>query len=310
MAKKFRKGLLLAKIQPTAGTGASPAAGTDAILMRNVTVTPLVVEYAERDLIRPYLGNPGQIPVSKHQQIEFEVELAGAGTAGDAPAWGVLMRGCAFAETITAGTDVVYNPITDSHEMVTLHYFMDGILHKMIDARGTVNFDVTSKGIPFMRYRFIGTMEPITDAAMPSGVDYDKFIKVIGVNKSNTPTWSIGAYTGCLQSLTVDMANQLVWRTLIGCEGAVISDRSPTGNMVIELPTIAQLNWPTLVSNATDQAIVLTHGQTAGNIIEISIAAAQITNPTYSEQDGIAMLNLGLNLQPKDGNDEIEITVK
>ncbi len=310
MAKKFRNGLLLAKVQATAGTDAEPAAATDAILMRNITVTPLVVEYAERNLIQPYLGNSGQIPVAHHQQLEFEVELAGSGEAGTAPAWGGLLRGCGFAETVTVDTDVVYNPISSDHEMLTLHYNLDGVFHKMIDARGTVSFDITSKGIPFMRYRYIGKYEPITDSALPTDTDYSMFTRPVGVNKASTPSWSLGAYSGCLQSLGIDIANQLVWRELVGCNGAEITNRNPTGSLVLELPSISGLDWPSLILSASGQELSLAQGVTAGNIVEFAIPAAQLTNPTYSDQDGVAMLNLNANLKPDEGNDELEITVK
>lgn len=310
MAKKVRNGLLLAKVQVSAGVDAAPAAATNAILMRNITATPLVMEYTDRQLVRPFMGNSGQVPVAEHQQLEFEVELAGSGTAGTAPAWGPLLRGCGFAETLSAGVSAAYNPISTGFEMLTLHYNLDGVLHKMIDARGTVSFDVTAKGIPFMRFRFIGKYESITDAAMPSGVDFSAFKKPLGVNSANTPSWTLGVYTGCLQSLTIDIANQLEWRTLVGCQGAEINDRQPTGNLLIELPSIANLSWPNMVRTAANQAIALTHGSTAGNIVEFAIPTAQLTNPSYSDQNGTAMLGFTLNLQPDTGNDEVVITVK
>jgi len=310
MAKSIKKTLLLAKIQAAAGTDASPTVAANAILLRNVTATPLSSEYVERALLRPYMGNAGRIPTTQYAQIEGEVELAGAGTAGDAPAWGPLLRGCGFAETITAGTDVRYTPVSDDFEMLTLHYYLDGLFHKILDARGTVSFDISAKGIPFMRYRFMGAYSPITDQANPTGADYSAFLTPLGVNKANTPNWELGSYTGCLQSLTFDVANQLEWRSLISCEGAEISDRQPTGKVVLQLPAISQLDWPTMVLNASESALSITHGKTAGNIVTVNLPKAQLANPTYSDDNNTAMLNLDLNVNPDQGNDEIEIIVK
>lgn len=310
MAKSMRKTLLLAKLQTQLGQDALPTASANAILLRNVTATPISLEMAERALLRPYLGNSGQIPTAYYAQIEGEVELAGSGVAGTPPAWGALLQACGFAETIEDGVSVTYTPISDDVKALTLHYYLDGLFHKIMDARGTVSFDITAKGIPFMRYRFMGAYSPITDGANPSNVDYAAFMKPLGVNKANTPTWALGTYTGCLQQLTFDVANQLVWRSLVSCEGAEITERQPTGNILLELPRIAQLNWPQMVLDAQEQAVSITHGKVAGNIIDVRLPKAQLTNPAYSDQDGTAMLGLNLNVNPDQGNDEIEIVVR
>lgn len=311
MAKFIRKSVVLAKLQATSGTAAQPAASTDAMLVRNLSATPVNAEFVDRDLYRPYMGNSGQVATTQYSQVEFEVEIAGSGTAGVEPGWGCLLRASGFSETITEDADVIYTPISDAFEQITLHYYLDGLLHKLTDARGTVSFDLTAKSIPVMKFSFMGVYVPITDATLPADIDFSAFTLPLAVNKQNTPQWSLGAYSGCLQSLTFDMANELVWRSLVNCEGAEITDRKPTGKLVLELPRIAQLNWPQMVLSGAGSPLSITHGTQAGRIVQINTPLAQLTNPTYSEQDKIAMLNLDMSLKPTDvGNDEIEIVVK
>ena len=310
MAKSMRKTLILAKIQPIAGTDAVPTAVLNAILCRSTTITPVSATFADRNLIRPYFGNGGSVAVTKYSQIELEVELAGAGEAGTAPAFGPLLRACGLAETVTVGTGAQYQPVTDGLELMTLYAYLDGVLHKMVDCRASVSLDVTSGAIPFLKFTVMGSYSPITDAANPTGVDYSMFTRPLGVNKTNSPAWSLHGYTGCLQSFTMDLANQLAWRSLIGCEGADISDRTPTGNAVLELPTIAALDWPALVINGSLAAFSITHGTAAGNIVKIDMPKVQLTDPSYSDQNGIAMLNLSLGIQPDVGNDELILTFK
>ena len=79
MAKSAKKTLLMAKLQTAAGTEAVPTGATDSILLRNLTATPLSTETVERALLRPYMGNAGQIVTTVYTQIEGEVELAGSG---------------------------------------------------------------------------------------------------------------------------------------------------------------------------------------------------------------------------------------
>ncbi len=47
---------LLAKIESSYGSDPS-AAGTDAVLVRNMEITPLQADAVERELIRGYMGN-------------------------------------------------------------------------------------------------------------------------------------------------------------------------------------------------------------------------------------------------------------
>jgi hypothetical protein len=311
MAKSTRKTLLLAKIQTAPGADPIPTGAADAMLVRNLTPTPLSAEFVDRDLLRPYMGNAGQIATTQYSQLEFEVELAGAGEAGKSPAWGACLRACGFSETVAEGIDVRYAPVSQNFEQIGLHYYLDGLFHKILDARGTVSVDMTAKGIPVLKFRFIGAYQPIKDSAMPVDVNFDAFMIPKAVNKQNVPSWSLGEYTGCLQTLSIDMANELVWRALINCEGAEITNRKPTGKISLELPPIAQLNWPAMVLSGQGAPLTITHGAEAGNVVQLNVKDAQLTNPAYSDLDGVAMLDLDMNVNPgQTGNDELEIVVR
>ena len=108
-----RKRLILAKIEATYGTDPTPT-GAEAILVRNLEITPLEAETVSRELIRPYLGASDQLLAQTRVGINFEVELAGSGTAGTAPAYSALMKSCGLSETVVATTSVTYAPISAS----------------------------------------------------------------------------------------------------------------------------------------------------------------------------------------------------
>ena len=96
-----RKSLLLAKSESTYGTDISPA-GTDAVLVRSLEVTPIEADTVSRELIRPYLGGSEQLLANAHVSVTFAVELVGSGTAATAPRFSSLLKACGMAETITA----------------------------------------------------------------------------------------------------------------------------------------------------------------------------------------------------------------
>lgn len=311
MPKYMRNVVLFAKIETTYGTDPIPAAGANAILCRAVTPTPIAPEMVSRDLIRPYFGNPGQLTAAVHSEAEFEVELAGAGTAGTAPKYGPLLRACAMGETITAATNVKYAPITNGQESVTLYYHLDGILHKMTGCRGTVSFALNAKGIPVMRFRFVGLYNPASDVTMPTGVDYSGFKDPVVVNKDNTPTFTIHGVTAKSNAFSFDLANEVVYRNLVNFEGVSVIGRSPTGSATIEVESIATKDWGAAIKANTKAAIAIQHGTTAGNIIELGFPKAMISSVgAPQEVEGVAMQTIGFNLEPNAGNDELVITVK
>jgi hypothetical protein len=102
MALLQRRRIVLAKIETTYGVDAAPTGGANAILVRNLDVTPLDADLVNRDVVRPFLGSQGQLIAGQKVTVSMEVELAGSGTAGSAPAYGPLLRACGLAEVLTA----------------------------------------------------------------------------------------------------------------------------------------------------------------------------------------------------------------
>lgn len=310
MAKMMRNALLLFKLEAVYGTDPVPTAGANAILCRGMTPQPLVGEFAERSLMRPYFGNAGQINVANHSEIEFEVEMASAGAAGTAPKWGALLRACAFAETISAGVSVTYAPVTTAQESATLYYYLDGLLHKITGARGTVSLGLSAKGIPVMKFKFVGKYTSPTDTAVPAGADFSGFKTPVAINKTNVTTCSLHGVAMVMQSLDLDIANEVIFRALVNDESVYIVDRKPAGSVSFEAGTIAQKNWFASVIAADALPLVMTFGAGAGNIIEINGPKAQIANPQYQESESVVMINASLNFLPNVGNDELTIVAK
>lgn len=310
MAKKMRNVLLTAKLEVTAGTDPVPAAATNSMLARAITPQPVVADFAERTNIHPYFGTSGQVAVAQHSECELEVELASSGAAGTAPAYGPLLQACGFSETVTAATDVVYAPITNAIKTVTLYYYLDGVLHKMSYCRGNVTFELNARSIPVMKFKFTGLYTAATDTALPTDADYSAFIAPFAVNKVNTPSMTLHGISAAMQSLSIDMGNQIVYRNLIGSETVEMTDRKATGQTSIEMVPVATYAWHEAVRLGTLLPFSVVHGVGAGKIVQIDAPKVQLLTPQYADSDGIAMINLGLDLQPDAGNDEVIITIK
>jgi hypothetical protein len=309
MSLLTRKRTILAKIEGTYGTDPTPSGSANAILVRNLNITPLNAENVSRDLVRPYLGASEQLIASSHVMVDFEVEMAGSGTAGTAPAYGPLLRACGFTETDGA-SDVVYTPKSASFESVTIYYNVDGVLHKITGARGNVEMSITARQIPVFKFTFTGLYNAPTDTAAPA-VTYTAFQTPLAANNDNTTGFSLFSYSAALESLNLNLNNQVFYRSLIGSESVLITDRGVNGSVVFEAPTITAKDFFSLALGNTLGDLDITHGTAAGNIVQIESSRVDVSNPTYQDNNGIQMLSVPITLVPStSGNDEITITVK
>jgi hypothetical protein len=303
-----RKRLILAKIESSYGTDPTPTGSANAILVRNLEITPLQAETVTRDLIRPYLGNSDQLLAQTRVEVTFEVELAGSGTAGTAPAYGPVLQACGLSQTIVATTSVTYAPVSSSFSSVTLYFHNDGIRHKVTGCRGTFSLNAEVGQIPVIAFTMTGIYNAPTDETLPTPTYANQEAPLIFKN-GNTSSFSIFSYSGCLQSLSFDIANEVVYRELVGCTKEVlITNRGPNGTAVIEAPLIATKDFFTIANGSSTGSITFLHGTTAGNRVTFTAPQSDIGSPTYSDQDGIQMLNLPyLAIPSSSGNDELSL---
>lgn len=309
MPKLMHKRTILAKIESSYGTDPTPTGGSNAILVRNLEVTPIVANLVGRELIRAYLGDSEQKLADKHVEVNFEVEIAGSGTAGTAPAYGPLLRACGMAETLNSGVSAVYAPVSTSFESVTIYHNVDGVLHKITGARGTLQIDITARQIPVYKFKFIGIYNAPTDASLPS-CTYSAFQNPLVANSTNTTDVSIFSVTSLvLQSFMLDVNNVVDFRALIGSEYAHISDRRSNAEVNFEAVALSTFNpFSTAVASATG-ALSITHGTASGNKVKIDAPAADVLNPNYFDDGGVVMVKCPFALTPSSGNDEFTITV-
>ena len=310
MSLLTRKRTILAKIETTYGTDPTPTGAANAILVRNLNITPLNAELLNRDLVRPYLGASEQLLASAYVGIDFEVEMAGAGAAGTAPAYGSLLKACGMTETLVALATATYTPVSSSFSSVTIYYNVDGVLHKLTGCRGNVEIDIKARQIPVFKFTFTGLYNAPSDTVLPT-VSYTAFQTPLAANSDNSSGFSLFSYSGALESLTMNFNNGLQYRSLIGAEDVLMTDRQLSGQVVFEAPTIAAKDFFSLALGTTLGALDITHGTTAGNKVQISSSRVNVTNPTYQDQNGIQMLQVPMRLIPSTaGNDEISIVVK
>jgi hypothetical protein len=307
MALLSRKRLILVKTEATYGTDSSPA-GTDALLVRNLDITPLSGDVVSRDLIRPYLGNYDQLIGLTSVGITFEVELAGSGTAGTAPKFDAILKACGLAATIVSSTSVTYAPVSASFSSATIYFNVDGVLHKLTGCRGSMTMSCAVGAIPTLAFNLTGVYNAPTDTAQPA-VTYSAQATPLIFREGNTSSFSFFSYSGVLQSVDFNLANDLVYRELVGgTKETLITDRKPAGTVMIEAPTIATKDFFTTALGSSTGNLTFLHGTTAGNRVTFTASQVDVLNPTYQDQDSIMMLSVPYVALPTTaGNNEFSL---
>ncbi|MCY3689257.1 MAG: phage tail tube protein [Gammaproteobacteria bacterium] len=308
MTLHYREQLILAKTEATAGTAVTLAAA-DAILCGGVELTPLAGERRERENIQPFLGARKQLWARRHARLRFDVELAGSGAAGTAPAWGMLLEACFMKETIQANTSAAYAPDTpDAPKSLTISCNVAGVRQTLSGCRGTWSLNVQSGEAPMLRFDFVGAYADPVDAAFTSSPDYTDFKEPLPAGTVNTPTASIYGANVTLHGIEIDYGANVSWTDLIGASaGPRLGDRVMTGRLTIDAPKVAAL---ALVKKAADSeagALSLIHGTAEGGIVAVAAPKLRLDEPSYGESDGVWTVQSGFSLLPTSGNDEITI---
>jgi hypothetical protein len=309
MALLLRKRLILIETESSYGTDPTPT-GADAVLVRDLNITPQQSDVVNRDVVRPYLGASEQLLANTRVECSFSVELAGSGAAGTAPQYGKALQACGLSETIVADTSVTYAPVSSSFSSVTIYYNIDGLRHKVTGCRGTFSINCTVGEIPSIDFTFTGVYVAPDDSALPSATYANQASPLIFKN-GNTSSFQLLSFAGALQAFSFDLGNNLVYRELVGgTKEVLLTDRAGTGSTTIEAVSVASKDY--FAAALTDTSLGnldFTHGSTAGNIVDFASTRVDIGDVSYSDQDGIAMFNIPYTCVPStSGNDEFSLS--
>lgn len=282
---------------------------TDAVLVRDLNITPQQSDVVSRDLIRPYLGASEQLLANTRVECTFSVELAGSGAAGTAPRYGKALKACGLSETVVSSTSVTYAPVSSSFDSVTIHYNIDGVRHKVTGARGTFTLNASVSEIPTIDFTFTGIYNAPDDSVLPS-ITYGDQANPLIFKNGNSTSFQLLSYAGALSSVSVDMGNEIIYRELIGgTKESLLTNRSVNGSVTLEAVLMATKDYfaAALVDTSLGN-LQFTHGTAAGNIVQFTSTRVDIGDVSYEDQDGIAMLAIPYTCVPStSGNDEMSL---
>ena len=306
-----RKKFLLAKIESTEGTDPSPVGGSNAIQVSSLELTPMESDNVQAAAFQGFIGNStrGTLVANKRVAVTFDVELAGSGAAGTAPAFGPLLKSCGLSETIVASTSVTYAGVSSSFDSATIYCFYDGTRHKITGARGSVTFNFTAGSFPTASFTMVGIYNAPDDTALSGTFTVANQAAALEVNDTNVTTATFHGVTDVrLESLDLGLNNNVVYKETASSQEVLIVDRAPGGTAVIEAPAVGTTDYfakATAVATGNSSFVV---GASAGNIMTLTMAQTDITGVSYGDTNGVVSLSMPyLALPTTAGNNELSL---
>ena len=319
MARLIRNTAVLAKIETTPGTDSVPTGSANAILVSNLSITPLNAQNVDRALIRPFLGASEMLIGSSYVECSFDVEFVGSGTVATAPAWAPLARACGLAETLTATIRADYTPISSAMETVTIYWYDDGVLHKLLAAVGNVMPKLMMGEIPKLSFKFMGLEGGNTAVSNPS-LTLTAFKQPQIVRDAVTADLTFGAthsatlapaFTGGTvypsTGVELDFGNETPFNPFLGGERIDIVNRTVTGKVELVLTAAEEVAMIASAKAGTLVSVGLLHGSVANNKVGIFMPSVQLLNPGKGDRNGLRTVTFDLRALPVSGNDEVRL---
>lgn len=314
--RKIRNTVILALVASIFGADAAPTAA-NAVLVAEMSITPLEAQNIERKVMRGSYGGNAELVGTANVKCSITVELAGSGAAGTAPAWGQLMQGCAMAEGILATpARVEYTPVSTGLKDLTIYYYDDGVLHKLINAMGTVTLTAKVGERPMLKFDFTGVDGTVSAVSNPVA-DYTAWKIPVAMTKANVVDVTLGATyaAGALavgtiypsNGLEINWGNQVEFLANLSTEKVDITDRNVAGSVEYELTAAQEVSFMADVKNNTLRTLGFTIGLTTGNKIIVHAPAVQHKNYKLVDVKGTRYVGYDLSFLPINGNDEIRL---
>lgn len=210
------------------------------------------------------------------------------------------------------GGNVSFKPISIvdgvADTSCTIVYNVDGVQHVLLGCRGTASLSMTLGEIPSLSFTMTGIYSTPTDTAQSTyTLAYANQATPVVFKSDVVSGFSFFGVSTCLQSVSLDVGNEVVYRELIGCGKRVdIIDGQTSGTVMMEATTMATWNpFEASLSDTSTGVLSLVQGGTAGNRVGLVVPRVDLGQPTYSRDQGTEMINVPITAIPSAaGNDD------
>lgn len=298
---------------------ARPASGTAYLLDRPARASELFraggfsheisVERLERAVKDASLSPLPALPGRRSARLSFSTELRGSGAAGVAPDYGLLFRGCAMAETISAGVSVAYAPSSDraNYARLCLTAYVDGLRVMYLGCMGTFSVNCPLDGVPTIDWEFEAADFEVSDAPLLSGDSYDAQLPAPALMSG----FSLGGFHFDAANVRFEMNNSVALRQSANASGghvaALVTGRAPSGSFDPEAVLRAAEDVFGDWERGERLPLSVRVGRSAGNVCSITAPKCQYADLGFGERDGVLTFDAPFRLTRDAGDDELKI---
>lgn len=209
---------------------------------------------------------------------------------------------------LVAPAGTVAMPISDDMESITLHYYQDGLLHKITDAQGTFSLNAEAGKFASMEFTFTGKFHKPTDTPLPD-VDTVKYEQTIPpkVEFANLTYQSNSDLI--VNDFTFEIANSVSPRPSVnhedGFHSSRVTERKPVGGFTPEAELEGTVAFWADMADSKRRTFYAKIGNKPGNTVAIFAPSVQTNRLGYGDREGILTYDVGLAFSGNKGDDEV-----
>lgn len=217
--------------------------------------------------------------------------------------------------TYSIPANVLYTPISEISSVAdtssTIYYYIDKVLHKMVGARGSMVLNAPLNQIPKLVFNMTSLYTTPLDQDTPAPIYGNQSLPQIFRN-GNAGAFQFLGVKSCLESVSLDLGNDVQYRALVGCaKEVIIVDRATSGTVVIEAPTMAEKNYFTAALDDNLEGsgpMSFLHGTAAGQRVALVAPSCDMGQPSYQDSQNIHHLSIPFTAVPiAPGNNELRL---
>ena len=285
------------------------ATATNAMMASNIGHKPLEGSRISRDVIKGFLGATGELQISSYVELSFDVELSGSGDKVLPPAYSSLYHLCGVSEKLTALTSVDYALVDSGYKDGTIYYYVDGVLHKMLGARGFFSFTLGTGGIPKLSFTFMGLyVEPSAVGALPVA-DFSAFKMPKPATSSTLSVFNFFGQPLLMSELSVTPGMSVSHLDVANQEEIEFSGtRAGSISLKFRAPAFGTINFFALKQSGAKGALNYQLGTDVdddGFIFDLNIPVLDVKNVTRSFSEGKSWLQVESDITPTAANNDL-----
>lgn len=301
-----RRTVILAKRETTYGTDPAIAPSVDGILVYDVDID-IKGEKLERPVLRDTLSPMPHVIGMKECSLTFKAELKGIGATTSIGTFELddLLSGCGFDTGVYTGTTTVYSLKSSESDLKSVSFIvnLDGNMHKILGARGSVKFNLQAGRYGECEFSFMGLFNPVA-----SGTLYD----LSAISNVKPPivynsSFQIAGFSPVCSAAEIDIGNDIVRRDSLnatyGVSGFRLTGRTP--KLSWDMDAVAESSngtWADWEGSVVD-TFGIQIGSNATNIIKMS-GYFEYDQNKYGDQDGVRKYDCVASLVSSDVNSQ------